>query len=144
MRYSRQMFEITVPIPVARPSPRALSAAFLTLYERTYGYANPSGSIEVVNLRTMVVGEVPKPVLPTVPTRTTPSVPRAMRRVCFRQRRQRLSHMYDRLVLAAANQYSRDGNNREEPNATTVILPSKTGKVDPWGNLRLSWKGRPS
>ena len=142
MRYSRQMFEITVPIPVARPSPRALSAAFLTLYERTYGYANPSGSIEVVNLRTMVVGEVPKPVLPTVPTRTTPSVPRAMRRVYFRGVASDWP-IYDRLVLAAADEFTGPAI-IEEPNATTVILPSWTGKVDPWGNLRLSWKGRPS
>ena len=47
--------------PARRASPTTVRRAFLEAYARQYGHAHASGDIEIVNLRTTVIGVTPKP-----------------------------------------------------------------------------------
>jgi N-methylhydantoinase A len=140
MRYARQMFEITVLSPSSRPSPQALREAFLAMYERLYGHADPSGAIEIVNLRSMVVGEVDKPSLAVLAPGGNGAVPQSRRRVRFCGAESEWP-VYDRSRLGAGAEFHGPAI-IEEANATTVVLPAWRVTVDRWGNLRLAQKGR--
>ena len=61
MRYARQGFELTVDLAGAPSEPDDVRRAFLEAYARQYGHAHASGDIEIVNLRTTVIGVTPKP-----------------------------------------------------------------------------------
>ncbi|MDW8317979.1 MAG: hydantoinase/oxoprolinase family protein, partial [Anaerolineae bacterium] len=59
VRYRGQAYELTVPL-----SP-AFADAFHAEHARAYGYSYPDAPLEVVNLRLVAVGSVPRPPLPT-------------------------------------------------------------------------------
>jgi N-methylhydantoinase A len=140
MRYARQMFEITVPSPSSWPSPQALREAFLAMYEQLYGHADPSGAIEIVNLRSMVVGEADKPSLAVLAPGGEGATPQSRRRVRFRGMATEWP-VYDRAGLGAGAEFHGPAI-VEEANATTIVLPSWMVAVDRWGNLRLAQTGR--
>ncbi|MEJ0019545.1 MAG: hydantoinase/oxoprolinase family protein [Acetobacteraceae bacterium] len=62
VRYRRQAYELTVPIadgPVTRASLEALAEAFHARHEQTYGHANRSERVQLVNLRLTALGRLP-------------------------------------------------------------------------------------
>src|SRR5262249_14116812 len=62
LRYRRKAYELTVPIadgPITRASLDALAAAFHRRHEQTYGHANPSEPVQLVNLRLTALGRLP-------------------------------------------------------------------------------------
>ncbi|MGE0259407.1 MAG: hydantoinase/oxoprolinase family protein [Alphaproteobacteria bacterium] len=66
LRYRRQAYELTVPLnegPVTRTALAALAADFHDRHRRTYGHANPSESVQLVNLRLTASGRSPELVL---------------------------------------------------------------------------------
>ena len=67
MRYARQGFELTVEIPQHPSDEGILRDAFLDTYARQYGHADAGGDIEIVNLRTTVIGVTPKPQVRRLP-----------------------------------------------------------------------------
>jgi N-methylhydantoinase A len=66
VRYRRQAYELTVPLadgPVTSDSLAALAADFHDRHRRTYGHANPSETVQLVNLRLTALGRSPELVL---------------------------------------------------------------------------------
>ncbi len=65
LRYRGQSFELPVEPPAGeegtspKPDPRALSEAFAAAHERRYGYRDPDGEVELVNVRVSVWGPSP-------------------------------------------------------------------------------------
>jgi N-methylhydantoinase A len=59
VRYRRQAYELTIPMaegPVNRSSLDALAIAFHARHEQTYGHANRSEAVQLVNLRLTALG----------------------------------------------------------------------------------------
>jgi len=66
VRYRRQAYELTVPITdgeVTRVMLDELAAAFHARHEQTYGHANHSEAVQLVNLRLTALGRLPDLVL---------------------------------------------------------------------------------
>jgi len=66
VRYRRQAYELTVPITdgeVTRVMLDELAAAFHARHEQTYGHANYSEAVQLVNLRLTALGRLPDLVL---------------------------------------------------------------------------------
>jgi N-methylhydantoinase A len=63
MRYRGQAFELTIPGPVD-PDPSDLAESFAAAHEERYGYRDPEGEVELVDIRLAMVvpGPRPKPV----------------------------------------------------------------------------------
>jgi N-methylhydantoinase A len=62
VRYRRQAYELTVPIPpgaITRDSIDAVAAAFHDKHEQTYGHANREEVVQLVNLRLTALGRLP-------------------------------------------------------------------------------------
>ncbi|MSP02853.1 MAG: hydantoinase/oxoprolinase family protein [Acetobacteraceae bacterium] len=62
VRYRRQAYELTVPLPdgrVTRASLDAAMAAFHAKHELTYGHANRAEAVQLVNLRLTAIGRLP-------------------------------------------------------------------------------------
>ncbi len=136
MRYARQAFEIAVPIPDGGLDTHALRRHFLDLYRELYGQADEHGSIEIVTVRTIAVGITGKP----QPRRIAPSA-RAVEPIAMRCMRLRGTieqvPVYDRTHFGAGDTFA-GAAVVEETNATTVVLPGWSGRVDDFGNLRLT------
>jgi N-methylhydantoinase A len=63
VRYRRQAYELTVPVPegpVRRAILDALAAAFHEKHRQTYGHANPGETVQLVNLRLTALGRLPR------------------------------------------------------------------------------------
>jgi N-methylhydantoinase A len=66
VRYRRQAYELTVPIAdgeITRATLDNLAAAFHARHEQTYGHANRSEHVQLVNLRLTALGRLPDLVL---------------------------------------------------------------------------------
>ena len=66
VRYRRQAYELTVPIAeraITRTSLDELAEAFHARHEQTYGHANRSERVQLVNLRLTALGRQPDLVL---------------------------------------------------------------------------------
>ena len=66
VRYRRQAYELTVPIAdgeITRAALDELAAAFHARHEQTYGHANRSEHVQLVNLRMTAFGRLPDLVL---------------------------------------------------------------------------------
>ena len=135
MRYARQAFEITVPLPAPTPSPMALRARFLEHYQQLHGHADPHGAIEIVTLRTMAIGVTDKPALQKLAPGSGKPAATGQRAV---QLRGKVSGwpVYDRAGFGAGDRFAGPAI-VEEANATTVVLPDWSATVDRWGNIRL-------
>ena len=62
VRYRRQAYELTMPIAdgeVTRATLNALAEAFHAKHEQTYGHANHSEHVQLVNLRLTAIGRLP-------------------------------------------------------------------------------------
>ena len=65
MRYHGQGYEIPVPLAGVRGGDLASSrSASTALHEQLYGFRMPNTASEIVNLRAVGTGDLPKPELP--------------------------------------------------------------------------------
>lgn len=136
MRYARQAFEIAVPLTAAEGTPQAIRSLFLRLYRQLYGHADMEGAIEIVTVRTVAIGVTDKPVPAELAPGSERPEPNTTRPVRLRGKLAELP-IYDRTAFGAGAAF--DGPAIvEEANATTVVLPGWTGKIDRYGNLRLT------
>ncbi len=138
LRYARQAFEISVPVPPGLTDPAGIRPLFLETYRRLYGHADMTGAIEIVTLRTMVVGVTEKPAPRKLMRRLKRPEPGSSRPVRLRGAVSQWP-VYDRSALGAGDRFAGPAI-VEEDNATTLVLPDWTGAVDDWGNLRLTRK----
>ena len=67
VRYVGQSFTLPIRWDPADADWTPLRAAFDARHEETFGYADPAGDIEIVNVRLVSIGEVDKPVVDFAP-----------------------------------------------------------------------------
>ena len=140
MRYARQGFELTVDLAGAPSEPDDVRRAFLEAYARQYGHAHASGDIEIVNLRTTVIGVTPKPRVrrlrhggkmadATLPSRDMVVEGKSIPVSVYERERLPVDVEFEGPAVI------------EEAGATTVMLPGWRGRRDDLGNLRFEAVG---
>ena len=139
-RYARQGFELTVDLAGAPSEPDDVRRAFLEAYARQYGHAHASGDIEIVNLRTTVIGVTPKPRVrrlrhggkmadATLPPRDMVVEGKSIPVSVYERERLPVDVEFEGPAVI------------EEAGATTVMLPRWRGRRDDLGNLRFEAVG---
>ena len=131
VRYVGQSFTLPIRWDVGDTDWTPLRAAFDARHEETFGYADPAGDIEIVNVRLVSIGEVDKPVVDFSPVGSgDPVIER--RPVWFGEWRE--TPVVDRRRLAAG--WRAEGPAVvEEAGGTTVAPPGWTMEVDSSGAL---------
>jgi N-methylhydantoinase A len=142
MRYHRQGYEIPVAVDPTelRGGLAGLDERFNQLHEQLYGFRMPGTVSEIVNLRAVGSGAVPKPELPTG-TMGGPDASAAVtdeHEIVFHGERLP-TRIYDRAALAPGNRF--DGPAIvTEFDSTTVVLQGYTAEVDENFNILINPK----
>lgn len=138
LRYRRQAYELTVPIdngPVTRASLDRAMAAFHEKHEMTYGHANRSEAVQLVNLRLTAVGRLP-PMKLALPGDAAIARTRT-RDVWFSGTGFNPTPVHWRPGLAAAEIITGPAI-VEAVDSTTVVPPGWTARIDDMGFIRLT------
>ena len=142
MRYHRQGYEIPVTID---PSEAAggleqLDERFNALHEQLYGFRMHGTPSEIVNLRSIGSGAVPKPELPTGSTGSADATAAATEEHEIVFKGERLpTKIYDRAKLTPGHRF--DGPAIvTEFDSTTVVLPGYVAEVDTSFNILINPK----
>ena len=143
MRYHRQGYEIPVTIDPdeLQGGLAALEERFNALHEQLYGFRMPGTAAEIVNLRSIGAGAVPKPALPTGAQGDTDasSAVTDEHEIVFKGERI-ATKLYDRAKLTPGNRF--DGPAVvTEFDATTVVLPGYAAEIDASFNILINPKG---
>jgi N-methylhydantoinase A len=136
VRYRRQAYELTVPLapgPVTRATLDALAASFHDRHRRTYGHANPSENVQLVNLRLTALGRSPELILRQ---QGGASRPVRHRSAWFAETGFTLCPVHWRDGLALDTSLTGPAI-VEAVDATIVVPPGWRALVDPSGYLRL-------
>jgi N-methylhydantoinase A len=138
LRYRRQAYELTVPIAdgeITRAGLDAAMAAFHAKHELTYGHANRSEPVQLVNLRLTAVGRLPALLLAQ---RGDASEARTRSRdVWFAATGFAPTPVHWRPGLAAGTVVTGPAI-IEAVDSTTVVPPGWTARVDDMGFLRMA------
>jgi N-methylhydantoinase A len=112
-------------------------------HDRTYGYAIPGRTIELVNCRLTALGRVPRGAPEPPPSEGSPEAARiGERRVYFdREIGWRDTPVYDRDLLPAGARLTGPAV-IEEMSATTVAFPGQIVQLDSDGNIVLRQTAR--
>jgi N-methylhydantoinase A len=142
LRYVGQSYELEVPLPetVGEAGVRQAAEAFNTLHERVYGHSRPTQPVEFVNLRTVHSAPLPKPRL-TPPSRggTLEQARRGTRPAYFEEAGGFLeAPIYLREALPQGQTIVGPAI-IEQPDTTTVVYPGQSCRVDPAGNLLITF-----
>jgi N-methylhydantoinase A len=131
LRYRGQAFELTVPGPLDAPA-GLLRERFEAAHSERYGYVDPAGELELVNVRIAAVG--PAPAAELAAAETGGAVEEDSRPARFA----------DGVHEAAVIRGEPAGGTRVEgpaivelPEATAVVPPGWRGEVDASGALRM-------
>ena len=142
MRYHGQNYEIAVDLPegpVTAASIAALREGFAEAHTRLYGYAAAEEPVQMVTFRVAAIGVAPKAQFRPEPD-AGPDASAAIigeREVWFPEANGFVScPVYDRDRLRAGNRIAGPAI-VEQMDATTVLLPGMTGRVEPYLNLIL-------
>ena len=141
MRYHGQGYEIPVPLDLTEVRAgdlTALDERFNVLHEQLYGFRMPGTVSEIVNLRAIATGDLPKPDLPESELEGEDAAGAVIERgeILFAGER-RATPIYDRPRL-------RPGNRFEGPaivtefDSTTVVLPGYVAEVDRYSNILIT------
>jgi N-methylhydantoinase A len=137
VRYRRQAYELTVPLAdglVTRDSLEALAAAFHDRHRQTYGHANPGEPVQLVNLRLTALGRSPNLLLKQQTGRA--SRPLRTRSVWFAEAGFAPCPIHWREALQPGTALP-GPTIIEAVDATTVVPPGWTARVDERGYLRI-------
>ncbi|MFQ6110737.1 MAG: hydantoinase/oxoprolinase family protein [Nitrospinota bacterium] len=146
LRYRKQIFELTLPLPegeLTRESLTALEQGFHEEHRRTYGYCSEGEDVEIVNLRMTGRGIPPKPRIP--PALRLAGVvggggasAKGEREVFFGPDR---GFLKTPVIMRAELSAPREGPLIvEEYDSTILVPPSFTAALDGMGNVRLKKK----
>ncbi|MFQ5896999.1 MAG: hydantoinase/oxoprolinase family protein [Candidatus Methylomirabilia bacterium] len=127
VRYIGQYHEITVPL-LAEESRvgdlRGVAKRFHEAHDHLYGYALPDTPLELVNLRAMATGLMPKPSLPEAPPGDAAAALRHRRRVWVAEEREFTdTPVYDGLALGRGARLT--GPAVVELATTAVVIPPR-------------------
>jgi N-methylhydantoinase A len=144
MRYHRQGYEIPVAVDPAelRGGLEGLDERFNALHEQLYGFRMPGTASEIVNLRAVGSGAVPKPELPTgsVGSADADAAVSDEHEIVFQGERLP-TKIYDRARLEPGHRF--DGPAIvTEFDSTTVVLPGYVAEVDESFNLLINPKAQ--
>jgi N-methylhydantoinase A len=138
VRYRRQAYELTVPIAdgeITRGTLDELAAAFHARHEQTYGHANRSENVQLVNLRLTALGRLPDLVLAQ---RADPASARVRSRdVWFAATGVTATEVHWRNGLAADTRLKGPAI-IEAMDSTIVVPPGWQARIDELGYVRLS------
>jgi N-methylhydantoinase A len=142
MRYHRQGYEIPVAIDPdeVRGGLDALEERFNLLHEQLYGFRMPGTASEIVNLRAIGSGAVPKPELPVgeLGDADASGAVAEEHEIVFKGERLE-TKIYDRAKLAPGHRF--DGPAIvTEFDSTTVVLPGYGAEVDVNFNILINPK----
>jgi N-methylhydantoinase A len=139
MQYVGQSHTIAAPLAltlegestgVSEPS---LRAAFEQAYTAAFGRTMPALAVRLVNLRIAAIGRRPRFDLRTLaPTNTT--MPEPTHRPVWFDGAWRDTAIYERLALPVGTVIHGPAV-LEQPDATTVVDPGLSARVDSWGNV---------
>ncbi|MGE3270406.1 MAG: hydantoinase/oxoprolinase family protein, partial [Chloroflexota bacterium] len=136
LRYRGQSSELRIPVPELPEldSVTSIAAAFEDEHQRTYGYRDAADRVEIVSFRVVARVKVSLPTARVEPRRSRGSLSRT---AYFGQAHGALeTPVLDRGDLTAA---PRTGPLIiEEYDATTVVPPDWTARLDDHANIRLS------
>jgi N-methylhydantoinase A len=141
LRYRGQSYELTVPLalPLSSAGLAEAIAEFHRLHEARYGYAMREETVQVVTLRVRGRGPGANLTVPQAPPGSADaSVARvAEKAVWFTADGPTITPCYDRDRLRAGHQFAGPALVFQF-DATTLVNPGWTGRVDGYGNLWLS------
>jgi N-methylhydantoinase A len=138
MHYVGQTHTLAVRIDDAALTEASLKAAFESAYAKNFGRTLPGIGVRVVNLRVAAIGRRPRFDLATLapgPEASLAEADRGARRVWFGGWRE--ARIYDRLLLPVGAQIPGPAI-LEQPDATIVVDPGLTARVDKFGNIIMA------
>jgi N-methylhydantoinase A len=138
VRYRRQAYELTVPIPdgpITAATLAAIAASFHARHAQTYGHANPAEPVQLVTLRATAIGRLPGLVLAQHGDAAQGRL--SHRDVWFGGIRHQATpvHWRDGLLPGTA---IAGPSVIEAMDSTTVVPPGWTARVDQRGYLRMT------
>ncbi len=144
MRYSRQAYELQVPVRSGELTPEAIRhavEAFHLEHEKTYGHARREEPVELVNLRVVAWGKLPDASLERSEesSAATPE-PSAHRKVVFKHASPVETPIYLREKLLQG-QRIRGPAVLEQLDSTILVFPDYEAVADPYGNLLITAEG---
>jgi N-methylhydantoinase A len=142
MRYHGQNYELSVPVPDGAVTPeimQVLTARFAEAHRHRYGFAADGDAVQLVTLRVEATGVVRKAELKAYPD-AGPDASGAIvsrRAMWLPEARDFVgTPIYDRGMLRPGNRFAGPAI-VEQMDATTLVPPGMTARVDPWLNLIL-------
>jgi len=142
MRYHGQNYELNVALPdgpVSAASLQALAAGFAEVHRQRYGFAADRDPVQIVTLRVEAMGLVRKAELVAHPD-AGPDASDAIvqRRPVWLEEKGDLvpTPIYARAALRPGNRFAGPAI-VEQMDATTLVPPGMTARVDRWLNLIL-------
>lgn len=142
LRYHGQNYELAIDVPegpIAPATTRALAEGFAEAHKRLYGFVAEGEPIQLVTYRVEAIGVVPKAELRPEPDAGPDASPAiaCRRQVWFPEAGGFVDcPIYDRDRLKSGNLIEGPAI-IEQMDATTVLLPGMTARVEPYLNLIL-------
>ena len=130
MRYRGQSFEIETHVgeEAAAGDASAMTEAFHREHQRVYDHADREAPVQAINLRLVVVGEVPKPTFNKLAQGEAPPTPLQTLEI-FYDGKVQAAALYDRASLLAGQSFEGPAVIQQE-DCTTCVLQGFTGLVD--------------
>jgi len=141
VKYWSQSTHFTVDVPDGRIKDlKVITQNFVTAMQTKFGYTLPPGYVEteIVNLRTIAMGIVPKPEMKEIARGgTIKDAVKKPRKVWFRDAGFVETDIYERKLIPVGATF--DGPAIvEQPDTTTVIPPRSHCKIDSYGNILIN------
>lgn len=136
LRYFGQQCNVAVECPSTDPA--VIRASFETVYQRLFGYVQPAGAIEIVNLRLAAIGKLDALEIAQVAPAVSDPVPHSRRRVWIdRKMGFADTPVYDGTILTPRQQLVGPAI-IEEATTTLFIAPGDQLTMTDAGNYRVS------
>ena len=143
MRYAGQNYELAIPLPDGPITPTTLdllAQGFADAHQRMYGFLADDEPVQLVTFRLEATGLVRKATLKAHPLAGPDAQPRDPRDAATSGSPEAgdfvTCPVYARDELNAGNRFAGPAI-VEQMDATTVVLPGMTARVDPYLNLIL-------
>lgn len=145
MRYLGQGYELEVSVPSGEITKRALELLknrFHLLHKKSYGFSRCAEPTEIVNLRIICLGLVPKPELRREPlVEKDPTKALKGKRKVFLKGRYHNTAIYDRQKLNPGALIKGPAI-IEQKDSTTLLFPGNSGQVDEYRNIIIKLEGK--
>lgn len=137
-RYTRQSYELAVPVPKGLKDADilpAIASAFHDRHEQTYGHAQRDEPVQLVNVRLSAVGRIPS--IRVAQATGSGDAGKGNRRVWFRAHGEVEASVLDRARMAS-DQTAAGPAIIESLESTILIPPGWTGRMDADGFIHLT------